>query len=569
MSDNKDAQHVDNNRRHLLALMGGGGVASMAGCLGIFDDGDDQETLPADEIPMDGEFIASVGANPSQFDPTEINDAPSNAVSSLQYETLVEPNFKNESFNAVLATDWEQEAETTYRFDLREGVQFHSGGELTAEDVEHSVLRMQGTVQDATVSTWYEDSEVVDDYTIRFELSQPHAPLLTDISAVPIVPASETKQDISGEDVEKENNFEENSVGTGPFVIENFEPEDRVELSRYDDYWFEETEDMPGMAPWETVTFRVVVEQTSQQEALRSGELDMIDNANPVELGALDSESNTSVVTTTGLGFDFLSYPVNNPPYTNAKFRRGITRLIPTSDVIEAVWSGYAEEQAGPLSPGLGAFYDEEFEQMLLDEYVGEDPEAAKQLLDEAFEEEDIEKPFDVSLITNENRTRERWMEVIQQSLDDTEYFNASLDIRPFDALVPFLISGDAAESQDIVGIGWTGGSDPDGHVAQLLESQYHVPDGFNWIKYENEEVDQLIKDARQETDREERKQLYQDLSELLAQEVPYAFMWTSEQYDVVRTDGVVNWKAYPNSSLRYVGLYRPYHGQVAYRPQS
>ncbi|MEF8871085.1 MAG: ABC transporter substrate-binding protein [Haloarculaceae archaeon] len=542
----------------------------MAGCLGIFDDGgDDQDTLPADEIPMDGEFTASVGANPSQFDPTPINDAPSNAISSLQYETLVEADFNNESFNAVLAEDWEQEEETTYRFDLREGIQFHSGGELTADDVEHSVLRMRGTVQDATVSTWYEDSEVVDDYTIRFELSQPHAPLLTDIAGIPIVSADETKQDISGEDVEKDNNFEENSVGTGPFVIENFEPEDRVELSRYDDYWFEETEDMPGMAPWETVTFRVVVEQTSQQEALRSGELDMIDNANPVELSTLDSEANTSVVTTTGLGFDFLSYPVNNPPYTNSKFRRGITRLIPTSDVIEAVWSGYAEEQAGPISPGLGAFYDEDFEQMLLDEYVGEDPEAARQLLDEAFEEEDIEKPFDVSLITNENRTRERWMEVIQQTLDDTEYFNASLDIRPFDALVPFLISGDAAESQDIVGIGWTGGSDPDGHVAQLLESRYHVPDGFNWILYENDEVDQLIKDARQETDQEERKQLYEDLSELLAQEVPYAFMWTSEQYDVVRTDGVVNWQAYPNSSLRYVGLYRPYHGQVSYRPQS
>jgi peptide/nickel transport system substrate-binding protein len=541
----------------------------MAGCLGIFDDGgNDDEELPADEIPMDGEFTASVGANPNQFDPTVTNDAPSASIAALQYEALVEPDFNN-SITAALAEDWEQENETTYRFDLREGIEFHSGGEMTADDVEHSVLRMQGTVNDAVISTWYEDSEVVDDYTIRFSLSQPHAPFLSDISGVPIVSADATKQDIAGEDVEKDNNFEENSVGTGPFVIENVEPQDRVELSRYDDYWFEQTDEMPGMAPWETVTFRVVVEQTAQQEALRSGELDMIDNANPVELGTLDSEQNTSVETTTGLGYDFVSYPVNVPPYTNAKFRRGITRLIPTADVIEAVWSGFAVEQAGPISPGLGEMYDEDFEQMLLDEYVGEDPESARELLDEAFEEEDIEKPFEVSLITNENRTRERWMEVIQQTLDDTEYFDASLDIRPFDALVPFLIGGEAAESQDIVGIGWTGGSDPDGHVAQLFESTNTVPDGFNWTRYENDEVDQLIQEGRQTSDLDARKQVYQELSELLAQESPAAFMWTSDQYDVVRTDAVVNWKPYPNASLRYVGVYRPYLDQVSYRPQS
>ncbi|WP_340097800.1 ABC transporter substrate-binding protein [Salinibaculum salinum] len=567
MSDSIDDQRVDNKRRHLLALMGGGGVASMAGCLGIFDDGDDNnEELPADEIPMDGEFTASVGANPNQFDPTVTNDAPSASIAALQYEQLVEPDFNN-SITAALAEDWEQEDETTYRFDLREGIEFHSGGEMTADDVEHSVLRMQGTVNDAVVSTWYEDSEVVDDYTIRFSLSQPHAPFLSDISGVPIISADATKQDIAGEDVEKDNTFEENSVGTGPFVIENVEPQDRIELSRYDDYWFEQTEEMPGMAPWETVTFRVVVEQTAQQEALRSGELDMIDNANPVELGTLDGEQNTSVETTTGLGYDFVSFPVNTEPYTNPKFRRGITRLIPVSDVIEAVWSGYAVEQAGPISPGLGEMYDEEFEQMLLDEYVGEDPEAARQLLDEAFEEEDIEKPFEVSLITNENRTRERWMEVIQQTLDDTEYFDASLDIRPFDALVPFLIGGEAAESQDIVGIGWTGGSDPDGHVAQVFESTNQVPDGFNWTRYENDEVDRLIEEGRQTSDPDARKQVYQNLSELLAQEVPAAFMWTSDQYDVVRTDGVANWRPYPNASLRYVGVYRPYLGQVSYRP--
>lgn len=158
-------------------------------------------------------------------------------------------------------------------------------------------------------------------------------------------------------------------------------------------------------------------------------------------------------------------------------------------------------------------------------------------------------------------------MEVIQQRLDQTEYFNATLDVRPFDQLVPFLTSGDAGESEDLVGIGWTGGSDPDSHGRTLLSSDYHVPNGFNWIFYENEEVDQLLTEGRTTVEVDQRRQIYQDLSEILAQEVPYAFMWTSDQIDMVRTDAIENWQAYPNSSTRYWGLYRPTIDLLSYEP--
>jgi peptide/nickel transport system substrate-binding protein len=562
-------RHPATTRRNLLAMAGVAATAGLAGCGGDADgdgdvDGDTggQVTPTPDEIPMDGEFVTSIAANPSTFDPTITTDAASTQVTSQLYEQLIQMDWNVEP-RAALASDYEQEDETTYRFDLREGIEFHTGEEMTADDVEHSFRRMIGTTNDVTVSAWYEDSEVVDDYTIRFSLSQPHAPFLPDVGAVPIVPASETAEDPE----EGDRDFTEESIGTGPFTLETVEPDDRVVLSRNEDYWFEETDDMPGMAPWASVTYRVVEEQSAQQEALRSGELDMIDNANPIDLGTFDDAADTNVVSTTGLGFDFITFPVNQPPYTNPKFRRGITRLIPVADVIEAVWSGFAVEQGGPTSPGLERFYDQDFEDRLLEEWVGENREAATDLLDDAFEEEDIEKPFEVSLITNVNATRERWMEVIQQTLDETEYFDASLDIQAFDSLVPFLLGGDAAESTDLVGIGWTGGSDPDGHVNQLFHSDNHVPDGFNWNLYENDEVDRLIDEGRRTADVAERTAVYEDLAEILAEECPAAFMWTSEEYAVHRTDGVTNWRQHPNASVYFLGLYRPYLDQVAWEP--
>ena len=252
-------------------------------------------------------------------------------------------------------------------------------------------------------------------------------------------------------------------------------------------------------------------------------------------------------------------------PWENEKFRRGVTRLIPRDAVIEQIFGGHATALGGPISPGLGAFWDADHEQQLLDDYVGENEEEGLQLLEEAFDELDTEPPVEINFITNVNETRERWMEVIQQRMDETEFIDANLDIQPFDELVAFLVDPDgAAASTDVVGIGWTGGSDPNGHIEQLTHTDTAVPAGFNWNLYSNEEVDQLIDDGQQEMDEDARVGIYHDIQEILAQEVPDAYMWTSDQIDIVDPRIVEDWRPYPNSSSRYWTLYRPSVGQVS-----
>ncbi|ERH04910.1 MAG: hypothetical protein J07HR59_00136 [Halorubrum sp. J07HR59] len=192
--------------------------------------------------------------------------------------------------------------------------------------------------------------------------------------------------------------------------------------------------------------------------------------------------------------------------------------------------------------------------------------------MEEAFQEVDVEPPLDISMITNVNRTRERWMEVVQQTLDDTEFFNAELDVRAFSDLVPFLLDPEgAAASQDVVGIGWTGGSDPNGHIEQLLDSSQHVPDGFNWNLYENSEVDQLIADGQVTLDVEERRQIYFELQELLAKDSPLTPMWTGDKIDILNPNTVestADWQPHPNSSYRYHTLYSPHLDEMTLPPQ-
>ncbi len=532
--------------------MGGGTTAALAGCAGIFDEEADPER---------SDFTASLGAEPDSFDPTIIEDATSNsAVGWMCYESLVDLDFDLDEFQPALATDWEllEEDPTTYRFELREGVEYHNGDEFVAEDVAFSVERMRGTVNVGTVAA-IEEVEVIDDHEVEIQWVGPYAPALADINGIPILPHDH--DDISEAPAEDDHAFEEASLGTGPWALESYEPEDRVELAPFDGYWHDEEN------PWDSVTFQIIPEQVSQEEAMLAGELNMIDNPAPFDLDQWDGEDADPLVGD-AVGFDFVTFPVGVEPYTNEKFRRGMTQLIPRDDIIEAIFGGNATALAGPISPGLGTFWDEEHEQELADEYVGEDPEAGIQLMEEALEEEgfdDDDLPIEVEFITNVNRTRERWMEEIQATMDETEFLDADLNVQDFDALVDFLVDPDgAAQSVDVVGIGWTGGSDPDGHVEDLLHSDFHVPDGFNWNLYENEEVDELIDAGQTTVDVDERIDVYRDLQEVLAQDVPAAYMWTGDQIDVVDTSTVEGWQPYPNSSFRYWALYRPSVGVVA-----
>ena len=571
--------NADTTRRQILAAMGGTVAVGVAGCSngdGEEPEGTENGNGTNDELPPPGntvptgDFTASVGANPGTLDPTIINDATSaSTVGSRCYESLVTATFDLSEFRGQLATEFERLDETTFRFQLREGVQFHNGDEFTTEDVEFSINRTRDTINDADVS-WIDTVEVLGDFEIEIVAGSPHAPALTDLSAVPILPSGvDSISESPGDD--GDHDFQSETLGTGPYTIEEFQAEDRLVLSAFEDYWYD-GDDYPGTSPWETITFRVVPEQVSQEEAMKAGELDMIDNPAPFDLGQWEGATGT-VVQDVSVGFDFVTYPVTQEPYTNSDFRRGITRLIPREDVIQAIFGGNATPLAGPISPGLGAYFDADEERQLRDELVGEDVEAAEELLDSAFEEEDIDKPFEVSLITNVNRTRERWMEVVQQRLDDTEYFDAELDVRSFGDLVNFITKRDgAAQSTDIVGIGWTGGSDPNGHVEQLLDSSQHVPDGFNWNLYENEEVDQLIEDGQTTLDVDERRQIYSDLQQVLAEESPTAFMWTGDKIDVVNSDSVADiryWQPHPNSSLRYDTLYAPVRGEIVVPPEN
>jgi len=332
------------------------------------------------ELAEGSELVATLAADVGNSDPTQLNDTTSSMANDpLIYEGLMGVDFDGEP-QLVLAEDIEQVSETEYVFTLREGVQFHpsdeydfDGREMVAEDVKFSWERYLGTTREADVGDWLgvtEDGEfegtvtVEGDYTLRVELPEVYAPFRFSVGEGLVVPRE------AGEDGPLD--LSEEPIGTGPFTFDQYDPDELWRITRFDDYWYGGSGDVPEQSPIETVTFRVITEQSAQEAALRSGDVDFADNPPAGSVSDLQEEDGFEVKRRVAGGYDFLNYPMHpeaDTPFQNEKVRLATNRMIDREGIIQAVYDGIGTPAYSPISPLAGAFTSEEFNQQMGDEY--------------------------------------------------------------------------------------------------------------------------------------------------------------------------------------------------------
>jgi peptide/nickel transport system substrate-binding protein len=577
MSHDEDAPRFDVSRRKIVKSLGIAGVAGLAGCSGqqstptegssggetetdtaTETDTETETATPADasQVQMGGELIATFGADVKNFDPTKQNDTTSSKAFGLVYETLLSVDFSGK-VQPLLATSFEQkEEELTWRAEIREGVQFHNGMELTAQDVKASFERYEGTPREVDVYQWYDSSEVVDDYTIDITLQERYAPLQYSVAAVPIVPAAVANGELD---------LTKNPVGTGPYTFVEHQPDSLFRIQRNPDYWFEGGEEMPDQPPIETVTFRVITEQSAQLAALRGGDVDLINNVPADSYSDIKSNDEFTVTERVEGGFDMFIFPMDVTPFDNAKVRRGVTRLIPREAIVKSVYSGINQPAYAPISPLAEQFTSQEFQQEMKEEYAGYDPEAARQLLAEGFEEAGVSKPFQTTAITNQNPQRVKWTQLIVESLNGTEFFDVSLDQFEWNTYVGKVLAEDSSQQNNLMALGWSAGWDPDNYVYNLFHTNQFTPACCNVAHYSVDEVDSMLNEALRTYDNEERAQLYEDIQRRIVQDSPMAFISFGKAMDAFRTETVKGFSTYPIDSGEYAGVYDHAAGKFTY----
>ena len=572
MTRGNSPRRFDVSRRKLVKSLGITGVAGLAGCAG--GDGEGQtdtndgsggtgtgtETQTRTEqdksnVKMGGELIATFGADVKNFDPIQQNDTTSSKAFGLVYETLMQTDFEGKPQTLLAETFEQANADLTWNLKLREGVMFHNGNELKAEDVKATFERYKGSPREADVYNWYESSTVQGDYQLQIKLSRQYAPLKFSLGGVPIVP----KEAAGSLDLN------ENPVGTGPYTFDTHEPDSLFRLQRNPDYWFTGNDQMPEQPPIETLTYRVIVEQSAQLSALRAGDVDFINNVPAASYKDLKGNNSFTVTERTAGGFDFFAFPMSVEPFTNAKVRRGIASLIPREAIVNTVYQGIGNPAYTPISPLAAQFTSSEFNQQMGEKYTAYNTEKANQLLEQGFNEVGMEPPFQTTIVTNQNPQRVKWSQLIQESLNGTDFFEVELEQFEWNTYTGKVLAKNSHEQNNLVSLGWSAGWDPDAYVHNLFHTNQFTPACCNLMHYSVDEVDQMIDNGLQTYDTQERANIYQNLMEKLVKDSPMAYIRYGKAMDAFASDTVKGWQTYPIDGAEYMGVYSPAAGAYAW----
>ncbi len=458
-----------------------------------------------------GEVVWAIeGANlsDSHMDPHTSQMDVSSMVQRQILDSLVWQNADG-SFSPWLAKEWTvSEDGLTYTFTLRDDVTFHDGEKFTAESVkanfEHIVDPETKSAQAASMigGEWYAGTEVIDEYTVEVKFTQPYAPFLS-AASTPLLGFYSTKALEAGTEKLKAGAPGVN-IGTGPFVLSEFIPNQEIVYTRNDDYkWGPQGQEAPSI---DTLRVALVLESSVRTGMLNSGEAQLVSDLPPSAVGSVDE------------GATIESKPVPGLPYSlylnekygvlaDQKVRQAISLGIDIDTAVDTIFDGQFERAWSILSPSSPG-YDASLESTW-----AFDPAAAEALLDEAgwttldadgYRTKDG-KRLSVrwiawTPIADENKAlgvafqadlKKIGVELIREELEPAAY-NEQYGPKTFD-ITDWSFSG------------------PD---SDLLRSHLHT-DGFqNASQVSNPEVDALLEKAIASSDTDERNGYYTALQQ-------------------------------------------------------
>jgi peptide/nickel transport system substrate-binding protein/oligopeptide transport system substrate-binding protein len=418
----------------------------------------------------------------------------------------------------------------TFTFKLRQGVKFHNGREMTAEDVKYSIDRVvnpetqsPGQGFFASIKGYDEAAEgkadgvsgitVVDPLTIRFELTRPDATFLH-------VMALNFSHVVPKEEVEKHGaDFGKNPVGTGAFKLGEWALGQRVVFQKNEDYWNK------GLPHLDTITFEIGQEPIVALLRLQKGEIDIPgDGIPPAKFQEVmnDPEQKARVVEGGQLHTGYVTMNVNVPPFDNAKVRQAVNMAINKERIVQLI-NNRAVPANQPLPPSMPGYAED------YDGYAY-DAEKAKALLAEAG----FADGFETDLYVMNTDPNPRIAQGIQQDL-------AAIGIKAnIQALAQANVIAAGGEKEGAPMI-WSGGMawiadfpDPSNFYGPILGCGGAVPGGWNWSWYCNEELDKKAAEADSIVDpekAEERNKAWSDIYVKIMEDAPWAPIFNEQRF--------------------------------------
>ncbi len=471
----------------------------------------------------DGTLIVAIPDAPTYMDPQIQASIGTYRVTTQIFDRLVQLD-SNMNLVPSLAESWEVESDTTTVFHLRQGVKFHNGEEMKAEDVKYSLERC---IASSGVNYNYliiSDIIIVDDYTVKIVTKEPFNALLyrLTLDAASIV---SKKAATSGED------FNANPVGAGPFRFVSWDLGGDVVLEAFPDYY-------KGEPKVKKLIFRNIPEAINRAIGLEAGEIDIAYDLAVTDLDRIKSNKNLQLEEVTSTTVWYLGFNTEKPNFEDVQVRQAIAYALNINDIIEIVFNGIATPAKNTMIvPSLFGHssnvtqYDYNLDK-------------AKDLLAKAG----YQDGFKTTLWVADSQIMRDASVVIQ---DQLRQIGIEVEIKSMDSGNFYSSTGKG--EHDLFLLSKTS-IDPD----SMLRAMYHT-EAFglsgNRSFWATEEVDSMLDRACVITDNNEVEKIYEEIQKIVAEELPLVPI-AIEHLNAGTKSTIKGFSLYPGKSHYIYGAY-------------
>ena len=412
-------------------------------------------------------------------------------------------------------------------FHMRDDVQWSDGVPVTAEDVRWTwQAQVHPEVAWSFIESkkWITDVEVVGPHTVTFHFSKAYSGQLQDATLGAVLPRHAWSQLPFEEWRQNSKWFVDHLVVNGPFTLESWEPQQRFVIRRNDSFYGEP-------AKVDRIVFELIPEESSRLALLRSKRAHMMEFIHPADAATIEADPDLRLISHIPRIFFFVQWNASRPLFADKKVRQALTLGIDRQEIVDSIYYGYA-------SVGHSVFPSNHWAHNRDIEPWPYDPGRAREILSElGWTDTDGDgivdrdgQPFSFELVTNsESQVRVDLIVMIQEHLK-----RIGVDVRTrtmeFNALLSRLTEHEFDSVMAALAI------DTSLNTAYF----YHttgIDSAYNWGAYSNPEMDRLIEEANAHIDPLAAKHLYDQLQELIHDELPMTYLYEQRRLCAVHKD--------------------------------
>jgi peptide/nickel transport system substrate-binding protein len=460
------------------------------------------------------------------LDPAGSYDLGSSTLEYNLYQTLVTVPANSTEIVGDAAKSCEYDDPQTLTCTLNEGLKFSNGDALTSSDVKYSFERaikiqdpngaaiyllgsITDTADDGTVTMNDGAIETPDDQTVVFHLDHPDTTfqyVLTYPGAAAIV-----DEDVFPADTKLND---EQIIGSGPYALSQYKAGEQAVLELNANY----TGENEGKAP--QVFVKYYSEPSALKLAVENGEVDVAwRSLSPTDISSLKDNGDVTVATGKGSEIRYWVWKVDGDVGKQPAIRQAAAQIFDREAIAENAYDGTVDPLYSIVPPGYAGQKDSFQEQ-----YGAPDPAKAKQILDDAG----ISTPVDLTVgwtPTHYGPSTEDEANELKRQLEDSGLFKVTLKSTEWEQYQTIYKEG----AYDLFVLGWF----PDYPDTDDYLSPFVVDGGFFQNGYTNEEVNGLVSDEQGTDDQAQREQIFGQLQDIAAKDVPFIPSWVGQNVGV------------------------------------